>query len=166
MFLKLWEKESSFYEILNLTCLIQFGSWWRLLTRNFFSGWRDRHDWQLRHHLWGDCRPGRLQLWAWRIPGAQPILNGAFLLVSKCFFFKYFFGVPHLATYISLFSLLYERGLGVTGINPGMTFTSFPSSIRQDSNPRPFDRESSSLPTRPDFRPDFQNVSDMWSAVV
>ena len=61
--------------------------------------------------------------------------------------------MPHLAPYISLFSLLYKPGLGVTGIDPGMTFTSFPSSIGQDSNPQPFDRESSSLPTRPDSRP-------------
>ena len=64
----------------------------------------------------------------------------------------------YLATYISFFSLLYEPGLGVTGIDPGMTFTSFPSSNGQDSNPRPFDRESSSLPTRPDFRPSIQNL--------
>ena len=64
-----------------------------------------------------------------------------------------FFGVPHLATCISFFSLLYEPGLGVSGIDPGMTFTSFPSCIGQDSNPRPFDRESCLLPTRPDFRP-------------
>ena len=40
----------------------------------------------------------------------------------KSFFFKYFFGVPHLATFISYFSLLYEAGLGVTGIDPGMTY--------------------------------------------
>ena len=38
-----------------------------------------------------------------------------------------FFGVPHLATYISLFS--YEPELSGTGIDPGMTFSSFPSSI-------------------------------------
>ena len=69
------------------------------------------------------------------------------------FFIKYFFGVPNLATFISFFSLLYEPGLAVTGIDPGMTFTSFPSSIEQDLNPRPFDREPSLLPTRPDFRP-------------
>ena len=35
-------------------------------------------------------------------------------------FLNMVFGVPHLATYISLFS--YEPGLGATGIDPGMTF--------------------------------------------
>ena len=66
--------------------------------------------------------------------------------------------MPHLATCIYFFFLQYEPGLGVSGIDPGMTFTSFPSSNGQDLNPRPFDRESSSLPTRPDFRPSFEIV--------
>jgi hypothetical protein len=43
------------------------------------------------------------------------------------------------------------------GIDPGMAFNPFPSSIldkmRQDLNPQPLDRESSPLTTRPDFRP-------------
>ncbi len=41
------------------------------------------------------------------------------------------------------------------GIDPGMAFNPFPSSIwiRRDSNPQPLDRESSSLTTRPDLRP-------------
>jgi len=44
------------------------------------------------------------------------------------FFLKYFFGVPHLATYIFLsVQLLNEPGLG-EGINPGMALTPFPSS--------------------------------------
>jgi hypothetical protein len=49
-----------------------------------------------------------------------------------------------------------EPELGV-GIDPGMAFNPFPSSIldktRRDSNPQPLDRESSPLTTRPDFRP-------------
>jgi hypothetical protein len=42
-----------------------------------------------------------------------------------------------------------------TGIDPGMAFNPFPSSIwiRQYSNPQPLDRESSSLTTRPDLCP-------------
>jgi hypothetical protein len=49
---------------------------------------------------------------------------------------------------------MYEPELGA-GIDPGMAFNPFPSSIwiRQDSNPQPLDRESSSLTTRPDLRP-------------
>ena len=49
-----------------------------------------------------------------------------------------------------------EPELGA-GINPGMAFNPFPSSIldktRQDLNPQPLDRESSPLTTRPDFHP-------------
>jgi hypothetical protein len=47
-----------------------------------------------------------------------------------------------------------EPELGA-GINPGMAFNPFPSSIwiRQDSNRQPLDRESSLLTTRPDLRP-------------
>jgi hypothetical protein len=47
-----------------------------------------------------------------------------------------------------------EPELGA-GIDPGMAFKPFPSSIwiRQDSNPQPLDRESSSLTTRQDLRP-------------
>jgi len=45
---------------------------------------------------------------------------------------KYFFGVPHLATYIFLsFQLLNEPGLG-EGIDPGMALTPFTSSIVLD----------------------------------
>ena len=49
------------------------------------------------------------------------------------------------------FLLLKEPGLGVTGIDPGMAMTPFPCSIwkRQDSNPQPFDCETSSLTTTP-----------------
>jgi hypothetical protein len=41
------------------------------------------------------------------------------------------------------------------GIDPGMAFNPFPSSIwiRQDSNPQPLDCESSLLTTRLDLRP-------------
>ncbi len=58
--------------------------------------------------------------------------------------------------WLPVFFLLYynEPELGA-GINPGMALNPFPSSIlvywmRQDSNLQPFDRESSSLTTRPD----------------
>ena len=63
------------------------------------------------------------------------------------FFFNVFFGVPHLATYISVFSL--NQDWVLSGIDPGMAFTPFPCSIwkRRDSNPQPFDREPSSLTT-------------------
>ncbi len=67
----------------------------------------------------------------------------------------FFVSLPHLATYIyfSYFSMN-ETELG-TGIDPGMAFNSFPSSIldktRQDSNPQPLDHESSPLTTRPDL---------------
>ncbi len=48
--------------------------------------------------------------------------------VYKCLEY-YFFGVPHLATYIFfLFPLNNEPGLG-PGINPGMALTPFPSGI-------------------------------------
>jgi hypothetical protein len=45
-----------------------------------------------------------------------------------------------------------EPELGA-GIDPGMAFNPFPSSIwiTQDSNPQPLDCESSSKTTRPDF---------------
>jgi hypothetical protein len=47
-----------------------------------------------------------------------------------------------------------EPELGA-GIDPGMAFSLFPSSIwiRQDLNPQPLDHESSLLTTRPDLRP-------------
>jgi hypothetical protein len=49
-----------------------------------------------------------------------------------------------------------EPELGA-GIDPGMDFNPFPSSIldktRQDLNPQPLDHESSPLTTRPDLRP-------------
>jgi hypothetical protein len=46
-----------------------------------------------------------------------------------------------------------EPELGA-GIDPGMAFNPFPSSIsiRRDSNPQPLNCESSSLTTRPDLR--------------
>ena len=53
-----------------------------------------------------------------------------------------------------------EPELGA-GIDPGMAFNPFPSSIwiRWDSNPQPLDRESSSLTTRPDLSPNEQIVT-------
>ncbi len=47
-----------------------------------------------------------------------------------------------------------EPELGA-GINPGMAFNPFPSSIwiRRDLNPQPLDHESSLLTTRLDLRP-------------
>ena len=76
----------------------------------------------------------------------------------KILFFKCFWCVPFGYLYFSLFS--YEPGLGATGIDPGMTFTSFTSSIWLDSNPRPFDREASLPTTRPDIRPRFKILSN------
>jgi len=58
-------------------------------------------------------------------------------------FFKYFFGVPHLATCIFLF-FYNEPELGVE-IDPGMALIPLPSSIGRGLNPRPSDRESSAL---------------------
>jgi len=49
-----------------------------------------------------------------------------------------FLGVPHLATFIFLFSYN-EPELGA-GIDPGMALTPLPSSIGWGSNPRPSDR--------------------------
>ena len=54
-------------------------------------------------------------------------------------------GVLHL--YFISFHLLNKPGLGMW-IDPGLALTPFPSSIG-----RPFDREPSSLITRPDFQP-------------
>jgi len=60
------------------------------------------------------------------------------------FFYKCFFGVPHLATCISL--IFYnEPELGAE-INPGMALTPLLYSIGWGSNPRPSDREPSALP--------------------
>ena len=57
--------------------------------------------------------------------------------------------MPHLATYISLFSV--NQDWVFTGIDPGMAFTPFPCSIwkRRDSNLQPFGCEPSSLTTTP-----------------
>jgi hypothetical protein len=52
--------------------------------------------------------------------------------------------VPHLAACIFLF-FYNEPELGV-GIDPGMAFTPFPSSIGWGSNSRPSDREQNALP--------------------
>ena len=71
--------------------------------------------------------------------------NGQIELIAK-FFFKYFFGVPHLATCIFLF-FYNEPELGV-GIDPGMALTPLPSSIGRGSNPRPSDREPNSSETK------------------
>ncbi len=55
-----------------------------------------------------------------------------------------------------LYFSMNERELGA-GIDPGMAFNPFPSSIlvktRRDLNPQPLDRESSPLTTRLDFSP-------------
>ncbi len=81
-----------------------------------------------------------------------PISNN--LKLVPTLFLNVFFlvGLSHLATYI--FLILPELG---AGIDPGMAFNPFPSSIldktRQDLKPQPLDRESSPLTTRPDLRP-------------
>jgi hypothetical protein len=63
----------------------------------------------------------------------------------------FFVGLPYLATYIFFFSVK-EPELGA-GIDPGMAFNPFPSSIwiRQDSNPQPLHHKSSLLTTRLDL---------------
>jgi hypothetical protein len=49
------------------------------------------------------------------------------------------------------------------GIDPGMAFNTFPSSIldktRRDLNPQPLDCESTPLTTRPDLRPYFEQLN-------
>ncbi len=66
-------------------------------------------------------------------PATTPNLPTLFFLV----FLKYFFGVPHLATFISFFNV-----------------TLTPSSIRRrDSNPQPLSCKSSPLTTRPRLSP-------------
>ncbi len=53
-----------------------------------------------------------------------------------------------------------ERELDA-GINPGMALTPFTS---RDSNPRPSNDESSTLTTRPDFRPNILEHLSLDSA--
>jgi len=65
-------------------------------------------------------------------------------ILQRLVFFKYYFGVPHLATCIFLF-FYNEPELGV-GIDPGMALTPLSSSIGQGSNPQPSDHEPSALP--------------------
>ncbi len=77
-------------------------------------------------------------------------------------FFNVFFGVPHLATYISLFSV--NQDWVFTGINPGMAFTPLPCIIwkRRDTDPRPFDRELSLLTTTPSSHSNIQTSLIQW----
>jgi hypothetical protein len=63
-------------------------------------------------------------------------------LVIITVFLKYFFGVPHLATFISV-SIEYLIARHCL----------YPSIIRRDSNPRPLGREPSALTTRTGFSP-------------
>ena len=67
---------------------------------------------------------------------------------EKFFFFLVF---PIWLPIFLFFLFLNEPGSDVTGIDPGMALTPFPCSIwkRQYSNPRPFNREHSSLTTTP-----------------
>ncbi len=60
------------------------------------------------------------------------------------FFYKYFFGVPHLATCIFLV-FCNELELGAE-IDPGMALTPLPSSIGRGSNPRHSDCKTSARP--------------------
>jgi len=66
------------------------------------------------------------------------------------FLYKYFFGVPHLATCIFLF-FYNEPELGLE-IDPGMALTPLPSCIGWGSNPRPSDHETSALSLDHSFR--------------
>jgi len=54
--------------------------------------------------------------------------------------------------------IINEPGLGAE-IDPGMALTPFSSSIGCDSNPRPFNCESSLLTTRPDFSPTLKSIT-------
>ncbi len=78
-------------------------------------------------------------------------------------FYCFFFVVLNFFCLFASFGYLYfsyfsvnEPELGA-GIDPGMDFNTFPSSIldktRQDLNPQPLDRESSPIITRPEFCP-------------
>ncbi len=71
----------------------------------------------------------------------------------KKYTFFCFWCAPLGDLYFLSFQSLNEPGLGAES-NPGMALTPFPSCrMGQDSNPRPFDRESSLLSTRPGFCP-------------
>ena len=74
-------------------------------------------------------------------PSAPPFKDG----------FIYYYVVLVCLIWLTYDSIFFYLRL-VTKIDPGMALTPFPSSNGRDSNPRLFDRESSSLPTRPDFR--------------
>jgi hypothetical protein len=74
------------------------------------------------------------------------------------FFFFFFLSVcPIWLPIFSYFVFSMNEPELVAGIDPGMAFNPFPSSIlvktRQDSNSQPLDHESSLITTRPDLRP-------------
>jgi hypothetical protein len=52
----------------------------------------------------------------------------SYFIIKLCCFLMFFVGLPHLATYIFLIFSMNEPELGA-GINPGMAFKPFPSSI-------------------------------------
>jgi len=62
------------------------------------------------------------------------------------------FDVPHSTNIFFLFIYLMNQNWLGAVINPGMALTAFLSSIGWDLNPRPSNRESSLLTTRPDYR--------------
>ncbi len=82
-------------------------------------------------------------------------------LPLECFFKCFFVGLLHIFSYFSM----NEPELGA-GIDPGMAFNPFPSSIwiRRDSNPQPLDCESSSLTTIPDLHPSVRMLMKLNSS--
>ncbi len=79
---------------------------------------------------------------------------------AGCHSYFWFFILSVCPIWLPIFFLfsMNEPELGA-GIDPGMAFNPFPSSIldktRQDLNPQPLDREPSPLTTRPDLCPLF-----------
>ena len=86
----------------------------------------------------------------------------SFLLLLFLIIFNVFFGVPHLATYNSLFSV--NQDWVFTGFDPGMALTQFPFSIwkRQDSNPQPSNCEPCLLTTTPSSHSNINVLSKLF----
>jgi len=93
----------------------------------------------------------------WRLKIEVMRVNFCFTHIRISFFLKFFFVCPIRLPVFSFFSIIEWTRIGYFN-RPGMVLTPFPSStyrMRQDLNPRPFDRESSLLSTRPGFRPSY-----------
>ncbi len=88
---------------------------------------------------------------------------------NRIFFFKFFLSVCPIWLPIFSYFSMNEPELGA-GIDPGMAFNPFPSSvrIRQGSNPQPLNCEFSLLTTRPDLCPNrifLTNVPNCWNLI-